>query len=183
MKSLRLQLGFTHKDMGQILGITKSAYTNYETGRCNMPERIRGKLMKIKMYLETLVAAKSDLLSNASHGSLKRKIEKQQHKSIAIARQLTVAEARVTGLKEQYDTLSRRVQVLQILKAAAGDQGSELIRLQEEEAHARIKLDKVGIPDQVQAEYHVHIIRARYMATLNLIEKLQSLAVELVSAA
>lgn len=69
LKDLRMSLGLSQKTMGERLQIAQTTYANYETGKANIPDELKARLInQFKVNLNWLVVGQGSMYLDGKEG-------------------------------------------------------------------------------------------------------------------
>lgn len=69
LKDLRMNLGLSQKTMGERLHIAQTTYANYETGKANIPDELKARLInQFKVNLNWLVVGQGSMYLDGKEG-------------------------------------------------------------------------------------------------------------------
>lgn len=71
LKDLRMSLGLSQKTMGEKLQIAQTTYANYETGKANIPDELKARLInQFKVNLNWLVVGQGSMYLDSKEGEV-----------------------------------------------------------------------------------------------------------------
>ncbi len=71
LKDLRMSLGLSQKTMGEKLQIAQTTYANYETGKANIPDELKARLInQFKVNLNWLVVGQGSMYLDGKEGNV-----------------------------------------------------------------------------------------------------------------
>lgn len=71
LKDLRMSLGLSQKTMGEKLQIAQTTYANYETGKANIPDELKARLInQFKVNLNWLVVGQGSMYLDGKEGDV-----------------------------------------------------------------------------------------------------------------